>query len=66
MPKVDPQTGQPMTDDPSHPDPDVRGGKDMDDPDLQDAKPNGAVGTTVGKIQEKRWRGLPGEKPSDG
>ena len=44
MPKVDPDTKEPMTDDPEHPDPEVRGGKQEGDPGMEDAKPTGGRG----------------------
>ena len=41
MPKVDPDTHEPMTDDPASQDPEVRGGKREGDPGMEDAKPTG-------------------------
>lgn len=44
MPKVDPDTKQPMTDDPAAPDPEQRGGKREGDPGMEGAKPEGSRG----------------------
>jgi len=44
MPKVDPDTGQPITDDPKVADPDQRGGKREGDPGMEGAKPQGGKG----------------------
>ena len=44
MPKVDPETKEPMSDDPMDPDPEIRGGKREGDPGLDGAKPSGARG----------------------
>jgi hypothetical protein len=48
VPKVDPETQQPMTDDPDVADPDQRGGKREGDPGMEDAKPTGARGVKLG------------------
>lgn len=41
MPKVDPDTQQPMTDDPMVEDPDQRGGREEGDEGMAGAKPTG-------------------------
>lgn len=48
MPKVDPNTHEPMTDDPEVEDPEQRGGKREGDPGMEDAKPTGARGIKLG------------------
>lgn len=48
MPKVDPETHEPMTDDPNVEDPDQRGGKSEGEPGMEDAKPSGARGPKLG------------------
>lgn len=44
MPKVDPETNEPMTDAPDAPDVEQRGGKREGDPGMEDAKPEGSRG----------------------
>jgi len=44
MPKVDPDTKQPITDDPAVEDPEQRGGKVEDDEGMENAKPTGGRG----------------------
>lgn len=68
MPKVDPETGEPISDDPEGPD-ETRGGKSVGDPDLADATPTGGrsapwqpSGQDAGKRQSNS---LPGDEPSD-
>ena len=41
MPKIDPDTLQPITDDPMVEDPDQRGGREEDDEGMEGAKPTG-------------------------
>ena len=41
MPKVDPDSGQPMTDDPMAEDPDQRGGREEGDEGMEGAKSTG-------------------------
>ncbi|HVM06749.1 MAG TPA: hypothetical protein VM242_16450 [Acidimicrobiales bacterium] len=41
MPKVDPETHEPMTDDPAAADPEARGGKREGDEGMEGAKPTG-------------------------
>lgn len=48
MPKVDPDTHEPMTDDPSVEDPEQRGGKKEGDAGMEDAKPTGGRGVKLG------------------
>ena len=49
MPKVDPKTGVPMTDDPRQDDPDLRGGKQIGDEGLDSASANGDRATKKGR-----------------
>lgn len=44
MPKVDPDTHEPMSDDPASPDPEARGGKREGDEGMEGAKPTGGRG----------------------
>ncbi|MFP5328164.1 MAG: hypothetical protein ACLGHT_11865, partial [Acidimicrobiia bacterium] len=41
MPKVNPETGEPMSDDPDQQEDELRGGKVKEDPALDDAKETG-------------------------
>lgn len=67
MPKVDPDTGQPLSDDPDGPD-ELRGGKKIGDPDLADATPTGGSrgpGQPSGQSAgARRSNELPGDAPS--
>lgn len=65
MPKVNPETEEPMTDAPDGPD-DLRGGRGPDDPDLVDASENGGTAKPAGKELGDTWSVLPGEKPAEG
>ncbi|MEW6155390.1 MAG: hypothetical protein AB1673_15600 [Actinomycetota bacterium] len=49
MPKVNPKTGEPMTDDPEEQNSDLRGGRKEGDPSLK-----GASSTGGGNITEKK------------
>jgi DNA helicase-2/ATP-dependent DNA helicase PcrA len=65
MPKVDPQTGEPMSDAPEQEDPELRGGKSLGDPDLADATSTGGSPGIMGKKAQdpNSYEGkLPGEK----
>lgn len=59
MPKVDPSTGEPMTDAPDAPD-DQRGGKGIGDPSLAGATPSGSPDDDSIDNDSR----LSGEKPS--
>lgn len=61
MPKVDPETQEPISDAPDGP-ADLAGGKLAGDPGMEDATENGAGGTTPGGGPDDTSRQLPGEK----
>jgi len=62
MPKVDPDTHEPISDAPDGP-PDLAGGKMAGDPGMENATENGAGGTTPGGgPDDTSNRELPGEK----
>lgn len=63
MPKVDPDTHEPLTDAPDGP-ADQRGGTRIGDPDLDDATVTGGHSTRGDQIDDDSR--LPGEKPSVG
>lgn len=68
MPKVNPETGEPMSDDPDQPSDELRGGKKVGDPDLDDASPTGGSPSVFhkGANDPGSMRGkLPGEKPAN-
>lgn len=44
MPKVDPKSGQPVSDDPEQESDDLRGGKSIGDPATDEGAPNGRPG----------------------
>lgn len=64
MPKVDPKTGVPMTDDPDQADPDLRGGKQIGDEGLDNATANGDRSAKKGRNYSEGGP-LQGEQPSD-
>jgi len=63
MPLVNPDTNEPMSDDPNASD-DLRGGKKLGDPGLADATEQGRGGHRV--HPEDEGGVLPGEKPAVG
>lgn len=63
MPKVDEETGLPLSDDPNSGIDELRGGKKVGDPALDDASANGSSGTKKGKDYSDSSQ-LPAERPS--
>lgn len=63
MPKVDPTTHEPLTDDPDGPD-NQRGGKLIGDPDLDNATVTGGSSTRGDELDDDSR--LPGEKRAEG
>lgn len=61
MPKVDPETHQPLSDEPDGPE-DQRGGKHIGDPDLDDATATGGSSTRGDEFDDDPR--LPGDKPA--
>lgn len=64
MPRVDPHTHQPISDEPDGEDQD-RGGRLPDDPNLSDASENGGTAKPPGELGDN-WAVAQGEKPSEG
>ncbi|MGH9125646.1 MAG: hypothetical protein ACRDZ8_13105 [Acidimicrobiales bacterium] len=67
MPAVNPETNQPISDDPAGSDDDLRGGKKIGDPALADASEQGR-GHKTAKTENRVTDGgrLPGEKSAPG
>ena len=63
MPKVDPTTHEPLTDDPGGPE-DERGGRMIGEPDLDDATVTGGSSTRGDQLDDDSR--LPGEKSAEG